>query len=160
MNRISKHISYAEAIHSQTAIRKGINNTPNKEQLENMQLLAEKVFEPLREKFGAIRISSFFRSVKLNKAIGGSATSQHCTGEAMDIQAMGVITNKQLFSEIKDKLDFDQLIAEFKTDNDLSWVHVSYSKTHNRKQILIATRIKGKVVYLPYSFAKFKEIYR
>lgn len=159
MNRISKHISYTEATASQTAIRKGIDNTPNKEQFENMQLLAEKVFEPLRTKFGAIRISSFFRSIKLNKAIGGSATSQHCTGQAMDIQAMGVVTNRQLFSEIKDKLDFDQLIAEFKTGNDLSWVHVSYSKTKNRKQVLIATKIKGKTTYLPYSFAKFKEIY-
>jgi len=159
MIRISKHISYTEATNSQTAIRKGVDNTPTKEQLENMQLLAENVFEPLRVKFGAIRISSFFRSIPLNKAIGGSPTSQHCKGEAMDIQAMGVATNRNLFDEIKNNLDFDQLIAEFKTDNDLAWVHVSYSKKKNRKQILIATRINGKTAYIPYSFAKFKEIY-
>ena len=83
---ISKHISYKEGAYSNTATRKGIDNTPNDEQLENMKLVADKVFEPLRKWVsGPIKINSFFRCPELNKAIGGSSKSQHCKGQAIDI---------------------------------------------------------------------------
>ena len=86
MDRISKHITYAEGIHSNTAKRKGIDNTPNQTQVEAMKLLASEIFEPLREWVGGpIKVNSFFRSVALNEAIGGAASSQHCKGQAMDI---------------------------------------------------------------------------
>ncbi|MFA9290762.1 MAG: D-Ala-D-Ala carboxypeptidase family metallohydrolase [Solirubrobacteraceae bacterium] len=136
MENISKHISFLEATTSQTAIRKGINNDPSQLHLENMQLLAKNVFEPLRHKFGAIRISSFFRSKALNTAIGGSKTSQHMTGEAIDIQGLNGVENRHLFEYIKNHLDFDQLIWEFGNQKNPAWVHVSYSGKKNRKQIL------------------------
>lgn len=139
MNQISKHITYSESIKSQQAIRLGIDNTPNSEQLEAMKLVAEKCFEPVREHFNIpIGISSFFRSEKLNSAIGGSKNSQHCKGEAIDIDAdiYGKITNKQIFEYIKNNLLFDQLIWEYGNDENPDWVHVSYSKKGNRKQIL------------------------
>lgn len=136
MKNISKNISFLEATTSQTAIRKGINNEPSQLHLENMQLLAKEVFEPLRHKFGAIRISSFFRSKVLNTVIGGSKTSQHMTGEAIDIQGLNNVENRHLFEYIKNHLDFDQLIWEFGNRNNPAWVHVSYSGEKNRKQIL------------------------
>lgn len=136
MKPISKHISYSEATVSQTATRKGIDNTPNAEQIANMELLASKIFEPLRAKFGAIRVSSFFRSEKLNKAIGGAKNSQHVKGEAIDLQATGKISNSEIFNFISKNLDFDQLIWEYGTSKNPAWVHVSYSKNKNRKQIL------------------------
>jgi len=137
MVRISKHISYKEGTHSNTATRRRIRNEPNETQLEAMKLLAKKVFEPLRIHFDKpIRVNSFFRSAALNKAIGGSRTSQHCTGEAIDIDATNGITNKQLFDYIKDNLEFDQLIWEYGTDEEPDWVHVSYNSERNRGVIL------------------------
>lgn len=148
--RISKHISYKEATQSQTAVRKGISNEPDAYQLQNMQLLAEKVFEPLREHFGVpIAINSFFRSQKLNKAIGGVAGSQHTQGRAIDVDdTLGGVSNKQMFEYIKDNLDFDQLIWEFGNDNNPDWVHISYvSPTENRNRVLRASKKNGKTVY-------------
>jgi zinc D-Ala-D-Ala carboxypeptidase len=148
--RISKHISYKEATQSQTATRKGISNDPDAYQLQNMQLLAEKVFEPLREHFGVpIAINSFFRSQKLNKAIGGAAGSQHTQGRAIDIDdTLGGVSNKQMFDYIKNHLDFDQLIWEFGDNNNPAWVHVSYvSETENRRRVLKASKKNGKTVY-------------
>jgi hypothetical protein len=137
MDNISKHISYAEATISQTATRKGIFNTPDSEQLANMKLVAEKCFEPVRVHFKTpLRISSFFRSEKLNKAVGGLKTSQHKNGQAIDVQGTGKVSNAMIFNFIKDNLEFDQLIWEFGTDQNPAWVHVSYSKTKNRKQII------------------------
>jgi zinc D-Ala-D-Ala carboxypeptidase len=155
MTRISKHITLAEAIKSQSATRLGIDNTPTTEHLEAMKILAEKIFEPIMEMHGKpIAITSFYRSPKVNKKIGGSATSQHCLGEAMDIDADvfdNGITNKQIFDYIKDNLDFDQLISEFGTKEKPDWIHVSYTtKRKNRKQILRAERVNGKTVYKPY----------
>src|SRR3970040_46312 len=112
MNNISKHITYNEATHSDTAIRKGIKNIPSNEELENMKLLAEKIFEPVRSiinKF--IIVNSFYRSVALNKAVGGSATSEHCKGMAMDMSCNGL--NKKIFDIIRGKLKFTQFIAEY-----------------------------------------------
>ena len=148
--RISKHISYKEATLSQTAVRKGINNDPDAYQLQNMQLLAEKVFEPLREHFGVpIAINSFFRSQKLNKAIGGATGSQHTQGRAIDIDdTLGGVSNKQMFDWIRDNLDYDQLIWEFGNNQNPDWVHVSYvSEAENRKRALKASKKNGKTIY-------------
>ena len=150
MSKISKHISLREAIESYTAKRKGIENIPSEYQLTNMVGVAENIFEPLRKWVGGpIKINSFFRSEELNKAIGGSKTSQHCQGRAMDIDDVyGYKTNAEMYNYIKNNLDFDQLIWEFGTDNNPDWVHVSYvSPDENRMRCLKAERIKGKTVY-------------
>ena len=139
--KISDHITYAEAIHSETAKRKGIDNTPNPNQIEAMKLLAEKVFEPLREWVGGpIKVNSFFRSPELNTAIGGSKTSQHCKGQAIDIDDVyGYKTNSEMYHWIKENLSFDQMIWEFGTDTQPNWVHVSYvSEENNRNRCLKA----------------------
>ena len=147
---ISKHISKKEGVYSITATRRGIDNTPNDEQLENMKLLAEKVFEPLRVHVGGpIKINSFFRSPDLNKAIGGSSKSQHCKGQAIDIDdAYGKMTNAEMYHWIKENLDFDQMIWEFGDDDNPNWVHVSYvSSGENRNRCLRAFKSGGKTVY-------------
>jgi len=147
---ISKHISYKEGIHSITAIRKGIDNKPNEEQLANMKLVAEKVFEPLRIFInGPIKVNSFFRSPDLNKAIGGSTKSQHCKGQAIDIDdTYGKATNAEMYWWIKDNLDFDQMIWEFGNNDNPDWVHVSYvSPDKNRNRCLKAYREDGKTKY-------------
>jgi len=145
---ISKHITLTEATKSNTATRLGINNTPNEATIETMKLTAEKVFEPLREQLGPIRISSFYRSPDLNRAIGGSKTSQHCKGEAIDCSGINV-TNKELFNAACE-LEFDQLIWEFGTLEEPQWIHISYSKTHNRKQILRAFKVGKRTSYVPF----------
>ena len=148
---ISEQISYKEGINSITAIRRGIDNTPNDEQLDNMELIAEKVFEPLRKYVGGpIKINSFFRSVKLNKTIGGSSKSQHCHGQAIDIDdTYGKVANSEMYHYIKENLDFDQLIWEFGDDDNPNWVHVSYvSKEDNRNRCLKAYKEQGKSKYM------------
>ena len=148
---ISKHISEKEATKSVTALRLGIDNTPDGDTLNNMKIVAEKVFEPLREYVGgAIKINSFYRSSALNEAIGGSTRSQHCKGQAMDIDDIyGHKTNKEMFTWIKDNLDFDQMIWEFGNEDNPDWVHVSYvSEDKNRKKILKAVRDDGKTKYI------------
>ncbi len=152
--QISKHLSLAEVSRSETAKRKGISNTPSGEHLENFKKLAENIFEPIREHFGVpIHISSGYRSKELNSAIGGSSTSQHCSGEAIDIDmdgSTGGVSNKDVFDYIKANLNFDQLIWEFGTDSNPDWVHVSYESTgKQRKQILKAVKSGGKTSYLP-----------
>ncbi len=138
---ISKHISYKEGAYSNTAIRRGIDNNPDPKQLQNMKLIAEKVFEPLREHVGKpIKINSFFRCPELNKAIGGSSKSQHCNGQAMDIDdTYGNMSNADMYEWIKENLDFDQMIWEFGSDENLAWVQVSYvSSALNRHRCLKA----------------------
>ena len=138
MKRISKHISYKEAVGSNYAKQKGIKNKPNEEQVENMKLLAKEVFEPLREWVDApIKVNSMFRSLELNTALKGSKTSSHMNGEAMDITSMGGKSNLEMFHYIKDNLCFDQLIWEF--GKEPKWLHVSFSK-NNRKQVLVTKR--------------------
>ena len=147
---ISKHISYKEGVYSITATRRGIDNTPNDEQLGNMELIAEKVFEPLRKWVGGpIKINSFFRSAKLNKAIGGARSSQHMKGQAIDIDdTFGVVANSDMYNYIKNNLDFDQMIWEFGDDDNPNWVHVSYvSKEDNRNRCLRAYKGNGKTLY-------------
>lgn len=151
--QLSENLTLAEVTRSETAKRKGVSNMPTPEHIENFKLLAAKVFQPIREHFGKpIHISSGYRSAALNKAIGGAASSQHCTGEAIDIDMDGTsITNAQIFNYIKDNLEFDQLIWEFGTKANPDWVHVSYESTgKQRKQILVASKVGGKTVYTPY----------
>ena len=153
MKNISKNITYIEATKSATAIKKGIDNTPTNETLKIMQYVAENVFEPLREHFNVpIGITSFYRSSALNKAVGGSSTSEHVNGSAIDIDAdvFGRITNKEIFNYIKDNLNFNQLIWEFGNDNEPDWVHVSLKKSGNKKQILQAKKINGRTKYINY----------
>ena len=148
---ISKHISDREGVYSTTATRRGLDNTPNVGQLLNMKLLAEKVFEPLRDWVGGpIRINSFFRGEELNKAIGGSSKSQHCKGQAIDIDdTFGRMTNAEMYHWIKEYLEFDQMIWEFGDDDNPDWVHVSYvSEDENRNRCLKAYRDKGKTKYM------------
>ena len=153
MENISNNITYAEAIHSSTAKRKQIDNTPSPTQIEAMKLLAEKVFEPLRKWVdGPIKVNSFFRSSSLNEAIGGAASSQHCKGQAMDIDDVyGRKSNAEMFNWIKENLDFDQMIWEFGTDTQQNWLHISYvSKEDNRNKCLKA--------YKEYNTTKYKVI--
>jgi len=150
MAKISKHITYKEATRSVTALRLGIDNTPNDYELQNMELIAEKVFEPLRRAVnGPIKINSFFRCEELNKAIGGSNRSQHCQGRAIDIDDFyGYVSNSYMYYYIKDNLDFDQLIWEFGTDTEPDWVHISYvDGDSNRKRCLLAYKENGKTKY-------------
>jgi hypothetical protein len=153
--KLSAHLDLSEVIRSESAKRNGISNMPIALHIENFKLLAEKLFEPVRVHFDCpIHISSGYRSVELNRAVKGSATSQHCTGEAIDIDMDGTpngVTNKMVFNYIKDNLEFDQMIWEFGNDSNPDWVHVSYESTgKQRKQVLRCTRVNGKPVYTPY----------
>ena len=150
MEDISKHISYKEATRSNTAIRRGIDNIPDVEELENMKLIAEKVFEPLRKWVGGpIKINSFYRSPELNVAIGGSKKSQHCHGQAIDIDdTYGHRSNASMFKHIRYNMDYDQIIWEFGDDKNPAWVHVSYvSEEKNRHRCLQAYKENGKTKY-------------
>jgi len=148
---ISKHISDKESVYSRTALRLGIDNTPTEEHRDNMVKLAEEVFEPLRAYVGGpIKINSFYRSPELNKAIGGSSKSQHCHGQAIDIDdTFGRMSNAEMYEFIKENLDYDQMIWEFGDDNNPNWVHVSYvSPQENRNRCLKAYKEKGKTKYM------------
>lgn len=141
MKNISEHISYKEGVYSITALRLGLNNDPTKAHLSNMELLAEKVFEPLRKHVnGPIKINSFYRGPELNKAIGGSANSQHCKGQAIDIDDVyGYMSNADMYEYIKNNLSFDQMIWEFGNSDNPDWVHVSYvNEEANRNRCLLA----------------------
>ena len=138
-DRISEHISLKEGIKSHTATRLSIDNTPRSLDLINMKTIAQEVFEPLRKFVGGpIAINSFYRSPKLNSAIGGSTSSQHCSGRAIDIDDnYGYKTNAEMFEYIKCNLDYDQMIWEFGNDSNPDWVHVSYvSEDENRRRCL------------------------
>ena len=136
--RLSKNFTLPEIIHSNTAKRLGINNAPNKEHLKNMQVLVRDLIQPMRDVLGPIRISSGYRNPELNRAIGGSSKSQHCKGEALDLQywSKGKMSNKEIYDwVVKSGIEFDQMINEF----DYSWIHISLkSNGKNRKQILEA----------------------
>lgn len=150
MENISKHISYKEATRSNTALRRGIENIPDVEELENMKVIAEKVFEPLRKWVGGpIKINSFYRSPELNVAIGGSKKSQHCHGQAIDIDdTYGHRSNASMFKHIRYNMDYDQIIWEFGDDKNPAWVHVSYvSEEKNRHRCLQAYKENGKTKY-------------
>ena len=151
---LSNHVSLAEFCHSDTAKRRGIDNTiKDPAHLASAKLLCEKVFEPIREHFGVpIHISSGYRSAALNRAVKGSASSQHCRAEAMDIDAdrYGKVTNKEIFDYIREHLDWDQMIWEFGNDSQPDWVHVSFKDTGNRRQILKAIKEGASTEYVKY----------
>lgn len=129
--KISEHITFDEATISHTAIRLRIDNTPTAEIIENMKLVAVKCFEPLRKWYGKpIKINSFYRSVLLNKAIGGSPTSDHVKGCSIDLTGGSKDENKKIYDWCKANLIFDQLINEY----DYTWVHISFKKGMNRNQ--------------------------
>ena len=147
---ISEHISFKEGTFSATATRLGLPNAPSKEHLSNMQILAKKIFEPLRVYVGGpIKINSFYRGPELNKAIGGSKKSQHCHGQAMDIDdVFGYKTNAQMYHWVKENLNFDQMIWEFGDDENPDWVHVSYVNAEtNRNRCLRASRCASGTSY-------------
>jgi zinc D-Ala-D-Ala carboxypeptidase len=147
--KLSKNFSMAEFTKSQTAERKGIDNTPQGEHLEAAVALFENVVQKVRDHFGVTTINSGYRCPELNAAVGGSATSQHCHGEAADIEVPGV-ANADLANWIVDNTDFDQVILEFYTPGipDSGWVHVSYKADgSNRGKPMTASRVNGKTVY-------------
>jgi hypothetical protein len=153
--KLSEHLDLSEVIRSESAKRKGISNMPTAEHIANFKLLAENIFEPIRNHFRVpIIISSGYRSKELNADIGGSLTSQHCSGEAIDIDMDGTpngVTNKMVFDYIRENLIFDQLIFEFGTAENPDWVHVSYDSSGlQRKQVLKASRVNGKTVYTKF----------
>lgn len=148
------YVSLAEVTRSDMAKRKGIDNSPTPEHLENLKVICSEVFDKVRVYFGVpLHISSAYRSDALNKAIKGSKSSDHCNGRALDLDQDGHgngVTNADVFNYIKDHLEFDQLIWEFGTDKNPDWVHVGYRKGANRKQILKAVKSGGKTSYVPY----------
>jgi hypothetical protein len=154
--KLSEHFTLAELTPSSTAKRLGIKNEPTPAHLECLKGLATNVLDKVREHFGKpIWVSSGYRSKALNDVTpGSSATSQHCSGEAADLDQDGRgtgVSNKMVFDYIKDHLTFDQLIYEYGTDANPDWVHVSWESTgKQRKQVLRCTRVKGKPVYAPY----------
>ena len=148
MVRLSQNFTLQEYIKSQTATRKGLDNTPNNDHLEKAKILFENVVQKVRDNFGVTVINSGYRGPALNEAVGGSSKSQHCKGEAVDIECPGT-PNYDVAKWIEDNLDFDQLILEFYTPGipDSGWVHVSYKSDGNRKSVLTAMKEDGKTVY-------------
>lgn len=153
MEKISKYVDYFEVTHSNQAKALRISNIPNAEQLGNLKLVCTNIFDKVREHFGVpIGISSAYRSYELNQRIGGSKSSLHMQGMALDIDGdiHGGVSNKEIFEYIKNNCIFDQLIWEFGSENAPSWVHVSYNKNGNRGQILRAVKSGGRTVYQPF----------
>ena len=150
MVRLSENFTLQEFTKSQTAERRGFDNTPVEGHLENAKALFENVVQPVRDNFGVTVINSGYRSGDLNYAIGGSNTSQHCKGQAVDIECPGT-PNYDVAKWIEENLDFDQLILEFYTPGipDSGWVHVSYKSEDNRKSVLTAMKENGKTIYKP-----------
>ena len=147
--KLSNNFTLKEFTKSMTATRLGIDNTPEGEHLEAAKSLFEHIVQPVRDQFGPTRINSGYRSPELNEAIGGSSHSQHCKGEAVDIECNGH-SNYDVAKWIEDNLEFDQLILEFYTPGvpDSGWVHVSFARTTlNRRSVLTAMKEDGKTVY-------------
>ena len=149
--KLSKNFTLKEFTRSQTATRLGLDNTPNEEHLENAKALFENVVQKIRDEHGVTRINSGYRGPELNKAVGGSPNSQHCHGEAADLECDG-IDNLELAKWIRDNLQFDQLILEFYTPGDPSsgWIHITWKRniSENRNKTLTASRVDGKTQYI------------
>ena len=153
--KLSEYLTLAEVIRSDSAKRLGIDNMPGSVELESLKAIGINVYDKIRTHFRCpIYVSSGFRSKRLNRALNGSATlSQHTKGEALDLDQDGSphgVTNKEVFDYIKQNINFDQLIWEMGTDSNPDWVHVSYKKAGNRKQVLRAIKLKGSTVYVPF----------
>lgn len=148
---LTANFSLAEMIKSETALRHDMDNTPGETEIANLKALAENVLQPIRDHFGkGVKVNSGFRHPEVNAKVGGSKTSDHCQGQAADIEIPGV-ANADLAQWIVDNLGFRQVILEFYTPGipDSGWVHVSYVEGDNKKQVLTATKQNGKTVYLP-----------
>lgn len=149
MTEPSPNFTWRELTRSQTATRHGLSNEPSPEARAALISLCKNILEPVRAKFGPVQVTSGFRAIHVNRLIGSSDGSQHTSGEAADIEIPGV-PNIELARYIRDYLDFDQLILEFFNDDDPSsgWVHVSWKRTGNRRQTLVARKSPtGKTVY-------------
>ena len=148
--KLSRNFSLSELIKSDTAIRKGINNNPNAEQIEKLKVLCEKILQPVRDHFGRVKITSGYRSPELCAAIGSSLNSQHARAEAADFECLGT-SNAEGFDWIKANLPYDQMILEFFTPGEPNsgWIHCSYVSDKPRKQLLRAFREEGKTKYKP-----------
>ena len=149
--KLTENFSLAEMTKSETALRLDLPNDPEPEHLENLKALAENVLQPVRDHFGrGVKVNSAYRHPDVNKAVGGSTTSDHCKGMAADIEIPGV-ANADLAEWIKDNCEFRQLILEFYTPGvpDSGWVHVSYNPADNKKQVMTAMKENGKTVYKP-----------
>ena len=148
---LTANFTLAEMTKSETALRHDMDNTPEEVEIENLRQLCERVLQPVRDHFGkGVKVNSGFRHPEVNAKVGGSKTSDHCQGQAADIEIPGV-ANADLAQWIVDNLDFRQVILEFYTPGvpDSGWVHVSYVDGDNKKQVLTATKQDGKTVYLP-----------
>lgn len=149
--KLSANFSLNELTQSETALRKGLDNTPSEEIIANLKLLVENVLQPVREHYGkGVKVNSGYRSPEVNASVGGSKTSDHCKGQAADIEIPGV-ANADLAEYIKANLQFTQLILEFYTQGvpDSGWVHVSYDPANLKCQALTAVKKDGKTAYLP-----------
>ncbi len=149
--KLSANFSLSEMVKSETALRHGLDNTPGEQEIENLRLLCENVLQPIRDAYGVpVKVNSGFRHPEVNAAVGGSKTSDHCQGQAADIEIPGV-ANADLAEWIKDNLEFKQLILEFYTPGvpDSGWVHVSYVEGENIKKVMTAMKENGKTVYKP-----------
>jgi len=148
---LSNNFTLNELIYSDTAIRKGIENNPNEEQINNLKLLCENILEFVRNNFNSpVIINSGYRSPEICLAVGSTIKSQHTKGQAVDFEIIG-IANKIIADWIVANLDYDQCILEFWNENEPNsgWIHCSYSKEGNRKQYLKAQKVSGKIVYSP-----------
>jgi hypothetical protein len=148
---LSPNFTLAEMTKSETALRHDMDNTPGEQEIAALKLLCEKVLQPIRDHYGkGVKVNSGFRHPEVNAKVGGSKTSDHCRGQAADIEIPGV-ANAELAEWIRDNLEFRQLILEFYTPGipDSGWVHVSYVAEDNKKQVMTATKKDGKTVYLP-----------
>ncbi len=148
---LTANFSLTEMVKSETALRHGMENTPGETEIAALRLLCEKVLQPVRDHYGVgVKVNSGFRHPDVNAAVGGSKTSDHCRGQAADIEIPGV-ANADLAVWIMENLDYTQLILEFYTPGilDSGWVHVSYNPTNLKKENLTATKKDGKTVYLP-----------
>jgi len=149
--QLSANFTLSEMVKSETALRYDMNNTPGDSEIENLKVLCEKVLQPVREHYGkGVKVNSGFRHPEVNAKVGGSKTSDHCKGQAADIEIPGV-ANADLAEWIKNNLDFTQLILEFYTPGvpDSGWVHVSYDSANLKKQVMTAMKENGKTVYKP-----------
>lgn len=148
---LTANFTLAEMVKSETALRHDMDNTPGEAEIANLKTLCEKVLQPIREHYGkGVKVNSGFRHPEVNAKVGGSKTSDHCKGQAADIEIPGV-ANAELAQHIVDTYDFTQVILEFYTPGvpDSGWVHVSYDPANLKKQVLTATKKDGKTVYLP-----------
>ena len=148
---LTENFSLNELTKSQTAERKGIDNTPSTEHQENLKRLCETILQRIRDHFGqVVSVSSGYRSPELCTAIGSKTTSQHAKGQAADFEIYG-LSNQELANYIKENLDYDQLILEYwkKEDPNSGWVHCSYNINVNRKQYLKAYKENGSTKYEP-----------